>query len=58
MNTRDIPCSAYCQALDEASKARYLEKIVVLGFDPYVRDLEASPIMNGLPWSIQTFSTI
>ena len=47
MNTReDIPCSAYCQGLDETSKVRYLEKISVLEFDPYLTDIDGTILPN------------
>lgn len=47
MNTREgIPCSAYCHDLNETSKARYLEKISVLGFDPYLRDADGTSLPN------------
>ena len=45
MNTReDIPCSAYCRGLDETSKVRYLAKISVLGFDPYLADVDGTSL--------------
>ena len=42
----DIPCSAYCQGLDETSKVSYLEKISVLRFDLYVRDVDGASLPN------------
>ena len=50
MNTQDIPCSTYCRALDEASKARYLEKIAVLEFDPYLRHLDGTSSLPNHEW--------